>query len=266
MNTVNGVGTAIKGVGDTLNQTKQIAVTFWQGVFNGESRKQPSFSGIHFIKIGQDAGKQFFSSMTSDLSTFFNNVFTGQLSKASQVFANFGNSLSKDILKCYLPNDHSRWVASKLWSLLGGPIGGAAYGEIGSIGAGATLSAGGAFAAAPLLHDGGAVGSSWANPVVAHDGLAVDEVPAVLQSGEGVLSRDGMNNLSKLNNGNGMNGGGHEQINANDHIVQAWDANRRDARICKPFQNAGRSKHYEQWSNKNNDEAIPREVHIKFKP
>ncbi len=61
------------------------------------------------------------------------------------------------------------------------------------------------------FHDGGMVR--------AHDGLAVDEVPIIAQSGEGILSRRGMKalggsgNLDKLNQGQGVGGGVNIEIN-----------------------------------------------------
>lgn len=51
-------------------------------------------------------------------------------------------------------------------------------------------------------------------PIRAHNGLAVDEVPIIAQTGEGVLSRKGMSalggeeNLNRLNQGQGISSGG----------------------------------------------------------
>ncbi len=70
-----------------------------------------------------------------------------------------------------------------------------------------------------MFHDGGFVGRGGQPtrqlaftgvPRMHSGGLAGDEVPAVLQTGEGVLSRKGMKNLNRLNMGNGGNGGGNK--------------------------------------------------------
>lgn len=63
--------------------------------------------------------------------------------------------------------------------------------------------------------------------VRAHSGLAVDEVPIIAQTGEGVLSRRGMSslgrgNFDRLNRGENIGGRG-VVININP-VVHAWDA------------------------------------------
>jgi hypothetical protein len=61
-----------------------------------------------------------------------------------------------------------------------------------------------------------------------HSGLSPDEVPIIAQTGEGVLSRRGVNalggpeNLKALNRGEGI-GGNSVTININQ-VIQAWSA------------------------------------------
>lgn len=64
-----------------------------------------------------------------------------------------------------------------------------------------------------LFHDGGAVQKAHTGGIIkAHEGLAVDEVPIIAQTGEGILSRRGMQALggtgalNALNSGQGIGG------------------------------------------------------------
>lgn len=65
-----------------------------------------------------------------------------------------------------------------------------------------------------IMHAGGPVVPKMALPIIAHKGLAVDEVPVIAQTGEGFLSRRGMAalggvpELNRLNRGQGRNTGG----------------------------------------------------------
>jgi len=78
-----------------------------------------------------------------------------------------------------------------------------------------------------LFHRGGMVKKHQGGLIRAHNGLAPDEVPIIAQTGEGVLSRRGMDvlggsdNLRALNRGEGIGGG--VTINVNQ-VIQAWDA------------------------------------------
>lgn len=79
-------------------------------------------------------------------------------------------------------------------------------------------------AAIPALsfHSGGEI-------MKAHSGLAPDEVPIIAQTGEGVLSRRGMqalggsDNLRRLNKGQGIGGGGTVNFQP-VMVIQAWDS------------------------------------------
>lgn len=100
---------------------------------------------------------------------------------------------------------------------LGGFLIGGPWGAV--IGAGIGGMAGGMF------HEGGMI-----QPIVAHSGLAPDEVPIIAQTGEGVLSRRGMaalggsDNLRRLNRGRSMDSGGTNQTVVVNQMIQAWDA------------------------------------------
>lgn len=99
-------------------------------------------------------------------------------------------------------------------ALAGGVLGFMVGGPVGAvIGAGAGGFLGGMF------HHGG---------LIAHNGLAPDEVPIIAQTGEGVLNRGAMNrigsdNLRRLNRGQGMSGGSGVNVYLTQ-VIQAWDA------------------------------------------
>ena len=79
-----------------------------------------------------------------------------------------------------------------------------------------------------LFHQGGIVRRHHGGFIRAHSGLAPDEVPIIAQTGEGILSRQGMralggpDNLKSLNRGEAAGTGG-VTININQ-VIQAWDA------------------------------------------
>lgn len=112
-------------------------------------------------------------------------------------------------------------------ALAGGLLGFAVGGPVGAfIGAGLGGFAGGMF------HDGG---------LIAHNGLAPDEVPIIAQTGEGVLNRAAMNrigndNLRRLNRGQGMAGGGGGNVYLTQ-VIQAWDV--QDVMRNKKLMSAG---------------------------
>jgi len=131
--------------------------------------------------------------LQSSFSAMFFDAFTGQLKKAKDYFAEFG----KQILQIMST------VLAKIFLIkMFGNIGMGSAGKLGQ-----------------YFHSGGVIR--------AHSGLAVDEVPIIAQTGEGVLSRRGMSalgrgNFDRLNRGDGMGGGG-VVINI-PVVVQAWDA------------------------------------------
>lgn len=68
-----------------------------------------------------------------------------------------------------------------------------------------------------ILHQGGYI------PRYHSGALSPDERVAILQTGEGVLSRRGMANLGALNSGSSVNGGGEKSV-VNNFVIQAADA------------------------------------------
>ena len=217
VNGAGGTGGSGGGGGTSTN--------FWSGFNIGIEETQKKMANM--FTLGSTMAASFYQDMKGSLDTFFNDVFTGQINNAQKLFTNFGNALIKTF-----SNAIAQMAAN--WLMFGSMFGssnnitGGIFGAIGSI-AGAFAGAGGAISSnvAPFtapnatqmagmhFHSGGMIQK-------AHDGLGVDEVPIIAQSGEGVLSRNGMSNLAKLNAGQGGGGGG-VTINITP-IIQAWDA------------------------------------------
>jgi hypothetical protein len=154
----------------------------------------------------EEFAKQSARNMQNAFSQFFFKAFTGELRSVKEVFADFGRAILQMI-----SNILARLLLIKMFTAMAGPSG-----QIFGVSVGA------------LFHRGGMVRKHQGGLIRAHDGLAPDEVPIIAQTGEGVLSRRGMNalggsdNLRALNNGEGVSGGG-VTINVNQ-VVQAWDA------------------------------------------
>jgi len=133
---------------------------------------QPVVKQFDFMK---DIAQGTAQAMTQSFGNLFFNVFTGQLNNIKTVFADFGKQLLQ-----ILSQAMAKFILVKTI--------GSAFPSIGKY----------------LFHQGGIIR--------AHNGLAIDEVPIIAQTGEGVLSRKGMsalgrNNFDKLNSGIGVGGG-----------------------------------------------------------
>ena len=154
----------------------------------------------------EEFAKQSARNMQNAFSQFFFKAFTGELRSVKEVFADFGRSILQMI-----SNILAKLLLVKMFTAMAGPSG-----QIFGVSVGA------------LFHRGGMIRKHQGGLIRAHDGLAPDEVPIIAQTGEGVLSRRGMNalggsdNLRALNSGEGGSGGG-VTINVNQ-VIQAWDA------------------------------------------
>lgn len=163
----------------------------------------------------------------------FEDMFTGKLQKAKDYFRMFGESIVKMfaeicaqiVAKWILVQLFMQTSASKpsLWNIALQAIGLVASAGGGAKTGGSTGGGGGGGGGGPTVtvHRGGFLGAG--RLVYAHGGLNPDEVPAVLQTGEGVVNRRGMQSigrggLASLNRGQGM-GGGSPVV-----IIQAWDS------------------------------------------
>lgn len=154
----------------------------------------------------EEFAKQSARNMQNAFSEFFFKAFTGELRTLQEIFANFGRAVLQMIA-----NILAKLLLIKLFTAMAGP-GGKIFGV--DVGA--------------LFHQGGMVRRHHGGLIRAHSGLSPDEVPIIAQTGEGILSRQGMralggpDNLKSLNRGEQAGAGG-VTININQ-VIQAWDA------------------------------------------
>ena len=130
------------------------------------------------------------------------NMFSG-LSSLSKQFYQMSDGQNKTAFKAYQAFEVAKAIVSTYTSATkaletGGPI-------MGPVMAAVAVAQGMMYVAqikAQKYHTGGVVGEAgWGSGYVSASGLQAGEVPAILQTGEGVLSRQGMSNLEALNLG-----------------------------------------------------------------
>lgn len=154
----------------------------------------------NFAQLGQNIAQQTATAMSTYFSDSFFAIFTGDLSNLEEAFSNFAKSILRmisDIIAQYL-------TLAALSSVVGGPFTSVFSGLYGT------------------MHTGGEV-------VRAHSGRApaFDEVDLRLQTGEGILSRRGLNNiggkdaLKAINSGASVSNSSQPIVNIN---LQTWDA------------------------------------------
>lgn len=144
------------------------------------------------VKLAQEAAQ----AMQQAFSDFFFDIMTGKLKHFSDYINSFLLSIARAIA-----NMMAGQAAQGIVGSFAGAFGSGAGAGGGS---NATMNTGGggfAHDGAYIMHQGGYV------PRFHVGGLMSDERPAILQTGEGVLSRRGMAALDSLNNGGGSGGG-----------------------------------------------------------
>jgi uncharacterized protein YukE len=202
---------------------------FWMGFEKAVSDARDNL--LNLQQTGIDVANKLTTSLSTAFSSFIEDAFSGQLKRAQDYFAAFGNSILS-IFSQMISKMVAEWIAFQLmlagkkvfFSVINalGATGGAASGQgasQGTYGSENFVDIQSNTVASPYLHSGGFIR--------AHSGYtAKDEVPIIAQSGEGILSRRGMNalgatNFNKLNRGEGGGGGG---LNINIMpVIQAWD-------------------------------------------
>lgn len=185
---------ALESYNTVFAKVKEQAATVTRVVQDGNDDIQDDT--MKTFKAEEEFAKQSARNIQNAFSTFFFKAFTGELRNLNDVFAEFGRTMLQT-----LANVLSQLILIKSLERIFGQ-GGSIFGvPIGN-----------------LFHSGGVVR--------AHSGmLARGEVPAILQTGEGVVSRRGMaalgaSGLNRLNRGD--SGGG--QVIQPTVIIKAWDA------------------------------------------
>src|SRR6056297_2737993 len=180
---LNEAGRAATGAGAAATATEpdtETTVTGWQAVITALSDYATKARSI-----GADIGQSLVGAFRSAETAVAQFVKTGKLD-----FRDLVTSLMADLAKLAA----RRFIVGPIANVLSGALGGAggifadvlhAGGMVGAAGPSRMVPAM-AFVAAPRMHSGGAVGL---RPSSGFAGLRPDEVPAILQRGERVLSR-----------------------------------------------------------------------------
>lgn len=199
MNAINGVG------GYAQTGSTGSPGNFFSGFQLGLEQSKQALAD--WSATGLKAAKDLFTGMQTDFQTLFYDAFTGQLKTAQDYFVAWGQQILK-IFSDVLAQMVTEWMQTQLVKGFG-----SLFGWFGGGGNSVPQSQLADDLAAPqMYHFGGAIR--------AHSGLAVDEVPIIAQTGEGILSRKGMSNLARLNSGGGMGGGNTYNPVI---VIRAWD-------------------------------------------
>lgn len=203
------------------NKSGKSVGSFWDGILVGFEKVRQEFADFHAlgVKVAQDTA----NGMKNMFSTFFYDAFTGQLKKAKDYFVEFGNSLLKTF-----SNVLAQMVTN--WLLFGDMFGqnksGGLFGILRSlVGLGSGLGRGTITGGVGGTNTGMQMGvygtpvPTWSpyhsgGIIRAHNGLAVDEVPIIAQTGERVLSRSQNKQYEA-----GMSGQTVQPI----LVIRAWD-------------------------------------------
>lgn len=180
-----GVIKVTKSVKQLSAAAKEMASGFENGLRDIADKFQFTGETIKQFTVGT------VQAMADTFSTGFFDFLTGEFEGFDKYFADFG----RRILKMIVDIITQMLIMWALRTMFGGTSLGPIFGAKG-----------------PAKHEGGFL-SGFGGMIRAHSGLAPSEVPIVAQSGEGVLSRNGMatlgsvENLNKLNAGDGGMGG-----------------------------------------------------------
>lgn len=170
---------------------KEANGTLWEGLTEGMQNYYDT------LKSNFESGRDMANNIANDMESAFTSFFD----TTSEKFMNFGD-LAKSILNSIYMELVKTLVIKQIMAGISGM-----FHE-----GGVVMHQGGL-----VMHAGGLVGRSGSEgeyvvPRYHMGALAGDERPAILQTGEGVLSRRGMANLGALNSGAG-GGGGNLNVN-----------------------------------------------------
>lgn len=175
----------------------QAGGSVWEGMARGF--RQVGMEMENAFKNGLDAAQSISSSLMSAFDDFFNNT-SANFMKFGRLAEQVLNSIAREILKVLILKPLMGAITSGIGSIFGGMFGdGAGGGTL--LGDSWTIG-----------HTGGHVTAAGIIPRYHVGGLAKDEVPAILQTGEYVVSRKGVAALEKLNRGE-VAGGGDTTVN-----------------------------------------------------
>lgn len=189
------------------------------GFFDGLARgfRQVGQEMSNAFQNGLDAAREIASGMQDAFMGFFDYT-SDQFMKFGTLAKNILNSIYKAMMQALVVKPLTNSLMGGLGGIFGSLFGGG--GSAGGFGSGDLTGGMVGFA-----HSGGHITSRGVVPRFHFGGLLRDEVPAILQTGEGVLSRRGMKTLDALNDGR-VSGGSSGQSTAPQYsiTINALDA------------------------------------------
>lgn len=174
-------------------QLANINETFIAGITKGLKQYIKEIKSA--FEMAVDFAKQTAQAMERAFSDFFFDLFIGKLKSAEEYIKSFANSILK-IISDMIAKLIVEYIALYVVQLLTNTAG-SSTGTSGATGGG--TSGGGGYKmhkGGLVMHEGGYV------PRFHFGGLSSDERPAILQTGEYVVSRKGVAALDKINSGN----------------------------------------------------------------
>ena len=176
----------------------QAGGSVWEGMARGF--RQVGQEMQESFKNGLDGARNMMGELEGAFASFF-DFTSDNFMRLGDTIKNVLSAIYKEIIKVLILKPLMGAISSGLGSLFGSIGGGAS-------GGGMLMSD-----AWTVGHTGGLVTARGIIPRYHAGGLAGDEIPAILQTGEGVVSRKGMKNLEALNNA--TLGGGKGDTNVN---------------------------------------------------
>ena len=191
----------------TVEELKTKIKELWDSMFAGDSSKvikemaagwkrglsETLKTYENWGQTAKEKATEIAMAIQSSFSNFFFDVFMGEVRTIQDLFASFGRAILRIIADVI-----SQLITAMIMKRM---------------------------LAAMTLHEGGAIRHEGGLVPIAHEGLAVDERMITAQVGEGVLSRQGMQNiggeqgLAAVNAGAPVGGG---QVINLTQVIQAW--------------------------------------------
>jgi len=200
---------------ERLQIEKEISGTFGQGMEQGFKKYLSELKTT--FQQGEEIAKQTAQAMEGAFSDFFFDVFQGKLKTLADYLRGFLTSVQRALSQA-LGQQVTGSIVKGISGMFSG--GGGADASIPGWSSQQGVNMPKAHEGGLIMHEGGYV------PRFHFGALAYDEVPAILQRGERVMSRDQnaiFERLASLLNSRGDSGGGKQEVN-NYYYINAVDA------------------------------------------
>jgi len=216
LESIDPIGTAYKSLEEEMISVFDLVKDGWMTMTQAaeyhaikleEIREQQKENTNELLAYQEEAATRTYNTIADSFKTLFLDAFEGNLNTARDYFDAFASSVKKIIADML-----AQMLALKLLGVggTGGLLGG-------------------------LFHQGGPIKKHMGGLIKAHQGVALtsDEVPIIAQTGEGVLSRLGMDSLGGKSELDNLNRGTAPQ--PKQEIHRHYYINAMDAKSFKDF-------------------------------